>query len=202
MDFLHGVGNFLWTTTSAAGNLGYSTSKAISEQIFGRSSSGSNTTNISSNGWINSLWYGSNPSSVTSDPRGCGSNPQFDVRRKDIVMMWSRVGSNFVRVAGLSGALAVSMGAYGAHVFHPSKGDEELKQVFEIGNKMHLIHSAALLAVPMTHRPVMAGFLMSVGMLLFCGSCYYHAITGDKSIRWITPYGGALLIFGWVSIAI
>lgn len=115
MDFLHGVGNFLWTTTAAAGNLGYSTSKAISEQIFGRSGSGSNTTNISSNGWINSLWYGSNSSSVTSDPRGCGSNPQFDVRRKDIVMMWSRVGSNFVRVAGLSGALAVSMGAYGAH---------------------------------------------------------------------------------------
>jgi len=44
------------------------------------------------------------------------------------------------------------------------------------------------------------GTLMSAGMLLFCGSCYYHALTGSTVIRRITPYGGMLLIAAWASI--
>jgi len=41
---------------------------------------------------------------------------------------------------------------------------------------------------------------MSVGMLLFCGSCYYHALTGNTVIRRVTPYGGMLLIAAWASM--
>lgn len=208
MDFLHGVNNFLWSSTAAVGNFGLKTTRAIGNQIFGGSThSGVNNTNhvaTGGGGWTSYFWSGQqNPSGIIGNTSCAGGpDPPFDVRRKDVVMMWSRVGSNFVRVGGLSGALAVSLGAYGAHMFHPDKEHQELKHVFDIGNNIHLVHSAALLAIPMTRRPVLAGSLLSVGTLIFCGSCYYHAITGDKSIRWITPYGGMLLIIGWITIAI
>jgi len=47
---------------------------------------------------------------------------------------------------------------------------------------------------------VKVGTLMSAGMLLFCGSCYYHALTGSTVIRRVTPYGGMLLIAAWASM--
>ena len=47
---------------------------------------------------------------------------------------------------------------------------------------------------------VKVGTLMSVGMLLFCGSCYYHALTGSTAVRRVTPYGGMMLIAAWVSV--
>lgn len=107
---------------------------------------------------------------------------------------------NFVRLAGLSGALAVGFGAYGAHVFRPGNAEERLKITYETGNRYHFLHTMALLGVPLTRRPMLVGSLMSVGMVLFSGSCYYHALTGDTRIRRVTPYGGILLIVAWLTM--
>lgn len=109
-------------------------------------------------------------------------------------------GRAFVRMAGISGASAVMMAAYGAHAFNQGTEDEDLrlKNVFESGNKMHIFHSVALLGVPNTRRPLLVGATMAAGMLIFSGSCYYQAITGDGRIRKITPYGGMLLILSWL----
>ncbi|XP_041348648.1 transmembrane protein 256 homolog [Gigantopelta aegis] len=106
----------------------------------------------------------------------------------------------FVRIAGLSGAIAVAMSAYGAHAFRTSDADEALKETFNVGNKQHLIHSVALLGSCLARRPMLVGTMMTAGMIMFSGSCYYHALTGDTRIRWITPYGGTMLIFAWVAM--
>ena len=45
--------------------------------------------------------------------------------------------------------------------------------------RYHLIHSAALLAMPLASKPRLSGSLMLGGMALFCGTCYYHALTGE-----------------------
>ncbi|KAF2359779.1 Protein of unknown function DUF423 [Trinorchestia longiramus] len=63
---------------------------------------------------------------------------------------WTRV---FVRLAGISGASAVAMGAYGAHVFYQRGTSEELKQVYETANRYHFMHTLALLGVPLCKRP-------------------------------------------------
>ncbi|XP_052782400.1 transmembrane protein 256 homolog [Mya arenaria] len=117
---------------------------------------------------------------------------QIDVREM--------AGSNIVRLAGISGALAVSMAAYGAHAFNSPENDDEvrLRNVFESGNKMHLFHSAALMAVPLTRHPKLIGSAMFTGMVIFSGTCYYQAITKDSRIRFFTPYGGMLLIVSWL----
>lgn len=43
---------------------------------------------------------------------------------------------------------------------------------------------------------------MLTGMSLFCGTIYYHALTEEKSLRKFTPYGGMLLICGWLSMVL
>ncbi|XP_061171017.1 transmembrane protein 256 homolog [Saccostrea cucullata] len=107
----------------------------------------------------------------------------------------------FLRIGGLSGAVAVSMAAYGAHAFkvEDEKG-EQLKKIFDTGSKMHLVHSAALVCSPLCNRPYLTGSLLTLGIVLFSGSCYVHALTGNTKIRYITPYGGFALIFAWLSM--
>jgi len=111
-----------------------------------------------------------------------------------------RLGSPFVRLAGISGAAAVALGAYGAHSFSADK--PEMKRVYDTANFYHFVHTLALLAVPMTRRPVLTGTLMVAGMTLFCGTIYYHALTEEKSLRRYTPYGGIMLMMAWVSMAV
>jgi len=110
--------------------------------------------------------------------------------------------SGLVRIAGLSGAAAVALGAYGAHVLSVAKEDvtEEQRKAFEVANRYHLIHSVALLGVSLARRPSLSGFLMVGGILGFCGTTYYHAFTGDRQFRQFTPYGGVLLIAAWLSL--
>merc|ERR1711990_1385894 len=97
--------------------------------------------------------------------------------------------SGVVRLAGLSGAAAVALGAYGAHVLNVSKEGvtEEQRKAFEVANRYHLIHSVALLGVSLARRPSLTGFLMVGGILGFCGPTYSHAFTGDKQYRKFTP---------------
>lgn len=108
----------------------------------------------------------------------------------------------FVRLAGLSGASAVALGAYGAHVFYRRDYPEELKQVYETANRYHFLHTLALLGVPLCKRPKLAGSMLAVGTVIFSGTCYYYALSGSRNVRQYTPYGGMLLIAGWLAMVL
>ncbi|XP_018599899.1 transmembrane protein 256 [Scleropages formosus] len=106
------------------------------------------------------------------------------------------------RLAALSGAAAVTAGAYGAHGFRRSDRDDYLKELYEIANKYHFFHSLALLGAARCRKPMVAGALLTAGMGLFCGALYHQALTGDPSLSKMAPVGGTLLIAGWVAIAL
>lgn len=111
-------------------------------------------------------------------------------------------GNFFVRLAAVSGALAVALGAYGAHVVQESdKYTARQKDVWERANKYHILHSLALLAVPLTAHPCLSGSLIFAGMSVFCGTCYVHVLTGNKGVIRFTPMGGITLIIAWLSMA-
>jgi len=119
------------------------------------------------------------------------------------MMMISKSSRFFVRVAGLSGALAVAMGAYGAHgLYNRDDVSEERKKVFEAASRYHFLHTLALLGVPLCNRPMVVGTLLATGTLIFSGTCYYQALTGDVSFRKYTPTGGSLLIAGWLAMVL
>ncbi|XP_055756901.1 transmembrane protein 256-like isoform X1 [Salvelinus fontinalis] len=118
------------------------------------------------------------------------------------------------RLAGVSGALAVTAGAYGAHGFKNKDPDDysivtvlvsnvsTSPQLYETANKYHFYHSIALLGASRCRKPAVAGALLVAGMGAFCGSLYHQALTEDPVLRKLAPYGGMLLIAGWLAIAI
>lgn len=108
----------------------------------------------------------------------------------------------FVRIAGLMGASAVILGAYGAHKSYPKEKQEELKAIFETANRFHFLHSLVLLGLPLTRNPLISGSLMLSGTFLFAGPCYYHAFTGENKFGKFAPIGGTILIVAWLSMAL
>ncbi|CAD5124487.1 DgyrCDS12768 [Dimorphilus gyrociliatus] len=116
----------------------------------------------------------------------------------------------FVRIAGISGIIAMLLDAYGSHIFRNQIDEDDtdlidssdLKYVFKIGNRYHFVSTLCLLATPGMRHPYLSGFLMTTGMTIFCGSCYYHALTGKTKYNWLTPYGGVTLLIAWFSMAL
>ncbi|KAK9709743.1 Protein of unknown function (DUF423) [Popillia japonica] len=83
----------------------------------------------------------------------------------------------FIKLAGLMGASAVALGAYGAHRKYPKDRIDELKPIFETANRFHFFHTLVLLGVPFCRYPQVTGILFISGTTLFAGACYYRAFT-------------------------
>ncbi|XP_014262051.1 transmembrane protein 256 homolog [Cimex lectularius] len=117
--------------------------------------------------------------------------------------LWKIAGFNrvYMKLAGVSGALAVCLTAYVAHSNHLDE-EKECKKLYKVATKYHLIHSLALLPVPLARFPSLTGTLFSLGILLFCGSCYYKARTKNSRFSRVTPIGGCCFILGWLSFAL
>ncbi|KAJ6624810.1 Transmembrane protein [Pseudolycoriella hygida] len=105
-----------------------------------------------------------------------------------------------IRLAGLSGALAVGLGAYGSHVvLMDSNIPEEQKNSFRVASTYHFFGTFGLIAASLTRYPAVSGTLMAIGTAVFCGSCYYYGLTGNTVARKFAPFGGTTLIAAWLS---
>lgn len=112
----------------------------------------------------------------------------------------------FLTIGGISGLLAVALGAFGAHGLE-NKLTANLLETYSTGNVYHFYHTFALLAVGFAAYRTKGRLLMAsgscfiAGTLLFSGSLYVLAITGIGVLGAITPIGGVLLIVGWALFA-
>ena len=119
----------------------------------------------------------------------------------------------FIQLAALNGALAVMIGAFGAHALKV-RLTPELLSVYETGVQYHFWHSLALLAVgllafqlPDSRALMASGIAFIVGIILFSGSLYLLASTdirqlGFMPVGLITPFGGISFIIGWLLLLI
>lgn len=109
-------------------------------------------------------------------------------------------------LAACSGAVAVALGAFGAHGLKRRLGTDMLA-VWETAVQYHLLHTLALFGVGLwlLQRPgsgaATGGLLFAVGTLLFSGSLYMLALGGPRWLGPVTPLGGVCLIAGWLVLA-
>ncbi len=82
---------------------------------------------------------------------------------------------------------------------------ERLLTVYHTGVEYQMYHALALLMVGlwMEHNPRapygnLAAGLLLLGILLFSGSLYLLAISGNRSLGIVTPIGGICFLTGWV----
>lgn len=107
------------------------------------------------------------------------------------------VGLMLVRIAALSGALAVIAGAFGAHGAHGPA--QEWLRTGALYEMTHAI--AAIVAIRLAKSPL-AGLLLLAGSLLFAGTLYGMALGFPRWLGAVTPVGGMGMIAGWVVLAI
>ena len=104
------------------------------------------------------------------------------------------------RIAACSGALAVVLGAFGAHGLRETLSSRQTADIWETAAFYHFIHTFALLWSA-DHRKAKPWWYFLFGTVVFSGSLYLLAISGWKWLGAITPFGGASLIIGWLWLA-
>lgn len=112
---------------------------------------------------------------------------------------------NFIKIGAIFGALAVVIGAFGAHALKNSLSLYELG-VFSTGSTYHFYHAFALIAYGLyginREIPAWPAWSFVFGILIFSGSLYCIAVLHAPKLGMLTPLGGIGLIAGWVGFAI
>ena len=115
----------------------------------------------------------------------------------------------FVTTGALFGAIAVALGAFGAHGLKEIV-EPETVQTFQTGVQYQMYHALALLLTGLLYEKSfqkfarIAGILFIIGIILFSGSLYL--LTAGKAAETtsfdkagiITPFGGLCFIAGWL----
>ena len=115
-------------------------------------------------------------------------------------------------VSGVSGVVAIGLGALGAHSLKEILTPERLKS-FETGSEYHIYHTIALLLLValsniLSKKTIKAiSLLWGLGITLFSGSIYLLSTREVLGIdSWtvflgpITPIGGLCFIAGWATL--
>ena len=116
-------------------------------------------------------------------------------------MNWSAIGAVFL-------ALAVGLGAFGAHALK-GRLDAYSLGIWEKAVFYHFIHALGILLVSLLPRtgtfPINGSssvcWLLAAGVLIFSGSLYTLALTGARSLGAVTPVGGVCFIAAWLLLA-
>ena len=110
-------------------------------------------------------------------------------------------------LGALSASTAVALGAFGAHALR-SRLTPERAATFETGVRYQLTHALGLFVVvflrtigPDCVAETVAGVLFVMGTVLFSGSLYVLAITGERRWGIVTPFGGLCFLAGWLALA-
>ena len=118
----------------------------------------------------------------------------------------------FIVTALILGALAVFLGAFGAHGLKGLVADQ-LLITYETAVRYQFYHVFAIALTALIYQSIpsknvlLAGKLFIAGIIVFSGSLYLMtllALTQFGQIKWIgaiTPIGGLLFIGGWLLLA-
>ncbi len=117
-------------------------------------------------------------------------------------MNWTGIGS-------LALGVAVMLGAFGAHGLR-ARLDAYSMGVYERAVFYHFIHALGLLIASILPKlgviSESAGTwvcsLLLAGILIFSGSLYLLAVTGNRGLGAITPIGGLAFIAAWLWLAV
>ncbi len=112
-------------------------------------------------------------------------------------------------LCGLTGVLAGTFGAHGLK----GRLTENLLTNYHTGAQYQLIHAVALLGVAIiaggearsrsrSRLLGAAGWCMLAGIIIFSGSLYLLAITDQKWLGMITPFGGVSFLIAWGLLAV
>lgn len=107
----------------------------------------------------------------------------------------------WLKIAGLNLAIAVALGAFGAHGLK-KMADSYALQIWDAATLYLFVHGLGLLALGVLavlgYRIGKIAMTLQVGIIIFSGTLYLMALGLPKWLGAITPIGGTMLIIGWL----
>lgn len=106
----------------------------------------------------------------------------------------------------IAGLLGVALGAFAGHGLR-ARLTPDLLAVFETGVRYQMYHAFALFAAGwgfsrwQHHAFAIGGWLFVAGIVIFCGSLYALALSGERWLGAVTPAGGLTFLGGWLCLA-
>lgn len=114
------------------------------------------------------------------------------------------MNSKWTALGALWAALAVGVGAFGAHGLKKVVTPEQL-ETWDTGVLYHLFTALGLVLYGLYRssnaRRGPGGALLLAGSLGFSGSLYLYVLGGPRWLVFVTPIGGVAMIAGWVAFA-
>lgn len=112
---------------------------------------------------------------------------------------------DWIAVGALGAALAVVLGAFGAHALEERLNERDLA-LWETAARYLMYAALGLVAMGVLSRstPIAvdwAATTLALGGLLFCATVATIALGGPRWLGAVTPFGGMLMIVGWVLLA-
>ncbi len=112
---------------------------------------------------------------------------------------------NWIGVAAVNLAIAVALGAFGAHGIKNIANAQQLEW-WQTATLYLFVHALGLLFVGLLIRLNYAtqttAWLLQVGVIIFAGSLYAMTLGAPRWFGAITPIGGLLMIAGWTFLAV
>jgi uncharacterized membrane protein YgdD (TMEM256/DUF423 family) len=107
-----------------------------------------------------------------------------------------------VRLAALSGFLAVAFGAFAAH----GAKDSRAAELLHTGSLYQMTHALAVFGWLAVRKvggkvDVTTPTLFLAGSVLFSGSLYALAFGAPRALGMVTPFGGLCFLAGWLLLA-
>ncbi len=119
-------------------------------------------------------------------------------------MNLKKQSKNFIAIATFSMALAIALGAFGAHGLK-SILTQEMLTVYHTGIQYQFYNTLGLLCLGFLinfkeeiKKLVIASWLVVIGTFIFSFSLYLLVILDMPILGAITPIGGTMLIIGWL----
>jgi len=119
--------------------------------------------------------------------------------------------SIFVMLGALLAALAVGLGAFGAHglksLVEQNRFSAKDLETFHTAVQYQMTHALGLILIGLLSnvRPsgllTASGWAMLFGIVVFSGFLYAYVFTGMKPFAMLVPIGGVAFILAWLGVA-
>tara|TARA_R110002096_G_scaffold200944_1_gene385193 strand:- start:1218 stop:1592 length:375 start_codon:yes stop_codon:yes gene_type:complete len=112
---------------------------------------------------------------------------------------------NWIGIAAINMAIAVALGAFGAHGLEGRVSTQQLEW-WHTATLYLFVHALGLLLVGLLIRlkyiTQTTAWLLQIGIIIFAGSLYAMTLGAPRWFGAITPIGGVLMIVGWLWLAV
>jgi len=112
---------------------------------------------------------------------------------------------NWIGIAAVNMAIAVALGAFGAHGLENHASIQQLEW-WHTATLYLFVHALGLLIVGLLIRlkyiTQTTAWLLQIGIVIFAGSLYAMTLGAPRWFGAITPIGGVLMIAGWLWLTV